>query len=351
MSATLTHRGLPEGVRRIDLLSLIESLGKKGLNISRTATQVLRHHVWRSRDEDYQAGRICAVWDRVRQTADDLSLCPRAINAAERELEASGLIVRTTGGNGARSGLRRGGVIRWAAGINLGPLIERYAELKAAWEARQLEQLTMAQCRAEIRRMRRQIREAADAQMIARADAILPDGRVAPIQRIDKLEAIQSALESVLADISSCARAQKTSDRSEENCRPNIQAQDSPRSCSEHTSEPTITPRAALELASEDYRLIANATGAPGWPSLIETSRQAAIGLGIGQRSWGKACSSLGRERAALCVLIIDRNMRLRSGHRYQARHAGMFPGRRLLAPRCHAVLSFLDQICRPGAM
>lgn len=41
MSATLTHRGLPEGVRRIDLLSLIESLGKKGLNISRTAMPVV----------------------------------------------------------------------------------------------------------------------------------------------------------------------------------------------------------------------------------------------------------------------------------------------------------------------
>lgn len=118
MSAALVHGGLPAGIRRVDLLSLVEDLGKRGLGLSSTATRVLRHYVWRSRDDDYRAGRICAVWDRVCRTADDLDLCSRAINDAERELEAKGLIARTTGGNGARSGLRSGGIIRWAAGIS-----------------------------------------------------------------------------------------------------------------------------------------------------------------------------------------------------------------------------------------
>ena len=296
MSATLAHGGLPEGVRRIDLLSLVEDLGKRGLGISSTATRVLRHYVWRSRDDDYRAGRICAVWDRVCRTADDLDLCSRAINDAERELEAKGLIARTTGGNGARSGLRSGGIIRWAAGINLAPLIERYADLRAACEARRLEQQAIDTCKAEIRRTRRLIRDAADPELIARADAILPDGRVAPIHRIERLEAIRAALEAVLADLASDPHETKTSDRPEENSRPNIQNQDSSRSCSGRP-EPTITPRAALELASEEYRAIAAAFGDPGWPSLIEASRQTASWLGIGQRSWGKACSVLGRER------------------------------------------------------
>lgn len=323
MSATLAHRGLPEGVRRIDLLSLVEDLGKRGLGLSSTATRVLRHYVWRSRDDDYRAGRICAVWDRVCRTADDLDLCSRAINDAERELEAKGLIARTTGGNGARSGLRSGGIIRWAAGINLAPLIERYADLKAAWEARRLEQQAIDTCKAEIRRTRRLIRDAGEPELIARADAILPDGRVAPIHRIERLEAIQSALEAVLADLSSEPRAMKTSDGPEENNQPNIQNHHSSRSCSERLSEPTITPRMALELASEGYRLIASSHGDPRWQNLIEASRQTASWLGIGQGTWGKACSVLGRERAALCVLVIDRNVRLRTGHRYQARHPG----------------------------
>lgn len=323
MSAALVHGGLPAGIRRVDLLSLVEDLGKRGLGLSSTATRVLRHYVWRSRDDDYRAGRICAVWDRVCRTADDLDLCSRAINDAERELEAKGLIARTTGGNGARSGLRSGGVIRWAAGINLAPLIERYVHLKDAWEARELEQQAIDTCKAEIRRMRRLIRDAAEPELIARADAILPDGRVAPIQRIEKLETIRAALEAVLADLASHPRAMKTSDRPEENSRPNIQNHDSSRSCSGRPSEPTTTPRMALELASEEFRLIASGHGDPGWPSLVEASRQTASWLGIGQRTWGKACSSLGRERAALCVLVIDRNARLQSGHRYRANHAG----------------------------
>jgi replication initiation protein RepC len=322
MSATLVHPGLPEGVRRIDLLSLVEDLGKRGLGLSSTATRVLRHYVWRSRDDDYRAGRICAVWDRVCRTADDLDLCSRAINVAERELEAKGLIARTTGGNGARSGLRSAGVIRWAAGINLAPLIERYADLKVAWEARRLQQQAIDTCKAEIRRTRRLIRNAAEPELLARADAILPDGRVAPIHRIEKLEAIRAALEAVLADLADESRATKTSDRSEENDRPNIQNQDSSRSCSGRP-EPTITPRAALDLASEEYRAIASAHGDPGWPCLIDASRQTASWLGIGQYAWGEACSVLGRERAALCVLVIDRNVRLQTGHRYRARHPG----------------------------
>lgn len=323
MSATLVHGGLPEGIRRIDLLSLVEDLGKRGLSLSSTATRLLRHYVWRSRDDDYRAGRICAVWDRVCRTADDLDLCSRAINDAERELEAKGLIARTTGGNGARSGLRSGGVIRWAAGINLAPLIDRYTDLKAAWEARELHQQAIDTCKAEIRRLRRLIRDSAEPQMMARADAILPDGRVAPIQRIERLEAIRAALEVVLAELAGDPRAMKTSDRPEENNQPNIQNQDSSRSCSERPAEPTIKPRMALEFASEEFRLIASGHGDPGWPSLVEASRQTASWLGIGQPAWGKACSLLGRERAALCVLVIDRNARLQSGHRYRANHAG----------------------------
>ncbi|MBK6800254.1 MAG: hypothetical protein IPG83_01815 [Novosphingobium sp.] len=323
MSATLTHGGLPKGVRRVDLLSLVENLGKRGLGLSSTATRVLRHYVWRSRDDDYRAGRICAVWDRVCRTADDLDLCGRAINNAERELETKGLIARTTGGNGARSGLRSAGAIRWAAGINLAPLIERYAQLKAAREARSLEQQAVAECKAEIRRLRRLIREGAIPAMVERADAILPDGRVAPIHRIERLRAIQAGLQAVLAELSCEPRAMKTSDRPEENDRPNIQNHHSSRSCSERRSEATIAPRLALELASEEYRLIASSHGDPGWPSLIEASRQTASWLGIGQRTWGKACAMLGRERAALCVLVIDRNVRLQSSHRYRARHAG----------------------------
>lgn len=323
MSAALVHGGLPRGVRRVDLLALIEDLRKRWLGLSSTAARVLRHYVWRSRDEDYEAGRICAVWDRVCRTAEDLDLCSRAINDAERELEAKGLLIRTTGGNGARSGLRSGGVIRWAAGINLAPLIDRYAELKAAREARDLQQQAVAECKAEIRRIRRLIREAAEPAQMARADDILPEGRVAPIHSIERLQAIRAALDALLAEICVEPRATESSDQPEENSRPQIQTHHPSQSCSGRLPAPAITPRLALQLASEEFRELASAHGDQGWHGLIEASRQSASWLGIRQRTWGKACSLLGRERAALCVLVVERNVRLQSGHRYQARHPG----------------------------
>lgn len=321
MSTTLTHRGLPDGVGRLHLLCLVENLGKRGIGVSSSAARLLEHFIWRSRDSDYQGGRICAVWERVCRTADDLGLSSRAINQAERELEAKGLVLRTTGGNGARSGARTDGQIRWASGINLAPLINRYAELKAMWDARCLQQQAMAECKAEIRRLRRLIRVDGEASRLARAEEILPDGRIAPINRMDKLEAIRSGLAALLTDIGIDARAMESSDRSEQNGRRIIQDGDSSRSCRRRAAELSITPDAALDLASNDYRAIVHSLGGASWPNLIEASHRTALGSGLGQRSWGQACATLGRERAALCVLVVDRNARLREGHRYRAEH------------------------------
>lgn len=117
----------------------------------------------------------------------------------------------------------------------------------------------------------------------------------------------------------------ETSDRSEENVQRKIQNQDSSRSCRLAVEEEvaTITPAGALALASEQYRSLVADHGSPTWPSIVEASRQAAIMLGIDQRRWEAACQKLGRERAAICLLVIDRNARLQSGHRYQAKHPG----------------------------
>ncbi|HEX7852803.1 MAG TPA: helix-turn-helix domain-containing protein [Sphingobium sp.] len=321
MSTTLTHRGLPLGISRLHLLSLVEDLGKRGIGVSSSAARLLEHLIWRSRDGDYDGGRICAVWERVCRTADDLGLSSRAINQAERELEAKGFVIRTTGGNGARSGSRTDGQIRWAAGINLAPLINRYAELKAVWDARCLQQQAIAECKAEIRRLRRLIRAGGEASGLARAEEILPDGRIAPINRMDRLETIRGQLAELLADISIDARATESSDPSEENDRRIIQDRDSSRPCRPRAAEPSITPATALDLASNDYRAIVRSLGGASWPNLIEASHRTALGSGLGQRSWGQACATLGRERAALCVLVVDRNARLRQDHRYRAEH------------------------------
>jgi hypothetical protein len=194
---------------------------------------LVRHYVLKTMDGDYLSGRICAVWTQACRFAEALGLTPRSINSAERELEQAGFIVRNAGINGERAGDRQDGIVVWAAGINLAPLVERFAEMQAKAEALELQARAIQQCRAEIRQLGQRIREADD-DLRERAETILPDGRTARITNIDRLIAIREALSAMLAaNIESVPdpdpRALKTSDAPEENCAPNIQDKNSPR--------------------------------------------------------------------------------------------------------------------------
>jgi hypothetical protein len=130
MSTTLAHRGLPSGVGRFDLLRLFEQVARPGFGLSSTAVALVRHYVLKTMDGDYLSGRICAVWTQACRFAEALGLTPRSINSAERELEQAGFIIRNAGINGERAGDRQDGIVVWAAGINLAPLVERFGEMQ-----------------------------------------------------------------------------------------------------------------------------------------------------------------------------------------------------------------------------
>lgn len=324
MSITLTHPGLPEGCGRFDLLSLFEAAARRHYRLSKTAIALVRHYVRKTGDDDYRKGRICAVWPQVARTARDLDLTPRSINSAERELEDAGFLVRSTGNNGARSGERKDGRVIWAAGINLAPLISRFQELQDRVEAIRLHNRAVDQCKAEIRQINRAIRESEQADLKARAFDILPDGRTARISDLDRLSSIRDALSAVLDMLDAPPREQKTSDGSEENCARKIPPEESSKSCSGDAPPPLpdlkVTPRLAVSLASDDYRSVLAVHGQATWPALVEASYQIALQMGVDQRTWQTACNRFGRERAALCVIVIERNASLDPSHRYHVR-------------------------------
>ena len=331
MSITLTHRGLPaksddkrEHYSRFDLLRLFETVAKPQFKLSRTAIALVRQYILKTSDDDYQEGRVCAVWQQVSKTAQALNLTPRSINAAERELIEAGFVARSSGGNGARCGDRRNGRIIWAAGINLAPLIERFAELQACSEAMQLHNCAVNQCKAEIRQINRRVRESGNADIRAMAEGVLPDGRTARIANLSKLEAIRGELEAVLALLETPARAQKISDASEENFARNIPSENHQNLCGAGqpiaAPEPRLTPRLVMSLATHEFCEAVDMFGDVGWPAIIEAASQVGRQVGIDQRTWGKACERFGREAAALCVVIILRNAALNTKHRYHAK-------------------------------
>jgi hypothetical protein len=325
MSTTLTHTGLPVGVTRFDLLRLFEQVARPGFGLSSTAVALVRHYVLKTMDADYLKGRICAVWTQACRFAEALGITPRSINSAERELERAGFIIRNAGINGARAGDRQDGIITWAAGINLAPLITRYGELRGKAEALALQARAISQCRAEIRQLGQRIRHACDDTLLQRAEAILPGGRTARITSIARLTAIRETLSAMLDAIASAPavqpRAPKTSDAPEENCTPNIQNKNSPRSCSARGAAPDrITPTAAVSVATQAYQGLIAGLGGATWPNIVGASWRSCARIGIAQSTWGRACQHFGRERAALCVLLIDRNAELPGDHRYKAR-------------------------------
>lgn len=157
-----------------------------------------------------------------------------------------------------------------AAGINLAPLIGRYAELKGKAETFTL------QARAEIRQLGRRIRDARDDTLRQRAEGILPDGRTARIPGIVRLTAIRETLSAMLDAIASTLpeppRAPKTSDASEESDTPNIQDKNSSRSCrAPADASDRITP-AAVSVATEGYQGLVATLGGPTWPNIVEAS-------------------------------------------------------------------------------
>jgi hypothetical protein len=312
------------------MLRLFEQVARPGFGLSSTAVALVRHYVLKTMDGDYLTGRICAVWTQACRFADALGLTPRSINSAERELEQAGFIVRNAGINGERAGDRQDGEIVWAAGINLAPLVGRFAEMQAKAEALDLQARAIQQCRAEIRQLGQRIREADDDDLRERAETVLPDGRTARINSIGRLVAIREALSAMLDAIESAPdpepRALKTSDAPEENCAPNIQNKKSSRKSTAPERDPLerIRPAAALSVATDGYRSLVEALGGPTWPNLVEASWRSCGRLGISQGTWGRACQQFGRERAALSVLLIDRNFELPTGHRYRV----LSPGR-----------------------
>ncbi len=330
MSAALRHSGLPEGVKPHQLISLVKTVARaidQDFRISRTAIALLEYCVGNCREADFHQGKICGTWEQPATIAAKLGISTKVLHNAEAELREKCLIERTSIAHARRRGERRNSEIVSLAGISLRPLIDGYAKLVAIQDAMQLQQQAVSDLRQEIGQLRLQIRQAEDGDLAEQAEAILPRGRTSRITRIEELEMIKADLETLLVCINLPSGDTKSSVQTEEIVTPIIPEEDSSQNRSDaserrrdRTEPVTVTPATAARLASEDYRALLDAKGGPTWRNLVEASATICTWIGISQSAWGDACQQMGRERAALCVLIIDRNSRLPEKHRYRGR-------------------------------
>jgi hypothetical protein len=356
MSASLVHGGLPPGVTHFGLADLIEKIApgsRREERLSATAVRVLKHYLLGCRSSDFEPGKICGVWEQPQTTAHTLRISARVLHNAEAELERGGFIERTHVPHARRTGQRRDGVIINLAGISLRPLIDGYHRWMARHEAMELQRDAVAALRHELVMLARQIRASEAVETVEQAERILPRGRVSRIVSIEKLEALKASLEALLVQLDLPSGDTKSSVRTEEIFSPNIPNQDSSKNCTRAPAARTdadraaeITPAMAASLASEDYRALLPSTRPPGWPDIVDASAIACLWHGISQPAWAAACDRMGRERAALSVLVIDRNARLPAEHRYRARSgrkclAGLTRNASSLAPMIAAAKGF----------
>ncbi|QVM84537.1 helix-turn-helix domain-containing protein [Novosphingobium decolorationis] len=330
---TQKHGGLHAAISgKWALIDLIREVGRDGLKLNARQIRYLELCIKWCRDGDFRRGAICAHWNSVDAVAGELGCSPRQVWNIETSLEQAGLIQRTFGKNGRRCAKRdSSGQIAWAAGINLSPMLtqEKQAYLLDLQKELSEERAALEILRAEIQLVRRRIQVCGDTGAIRKMDAILPGGRTSRLRDRPHLEELLAALQSVRTAISAACGATKisdedakTADASEISGAPYTPLKHSknlrtPPAASEAAR---VTPRQAMLLASASYRMRVEALGGASAANLVEASAQVCSELGIGPAGWGSICQRLGREAAALAILVIHRNARLPQDDPYHAR-------------------------------
>ena len=337
MSASLTHAGLPDGVTPFKLCDLVAEIAPgtcKKERLSATAVRLLQYFIRACRQSDFEPGKICGTWEQPQTMAGELRISTKVLHNAEAELLEAGFIERTHTPHARRSGKRHDGNIVALAGISLRPLIDGWAKWQARREAIELQANAVFCLKQEVTALNREVRASDDPDAIERAGEILPRGRISRINDVEKLEALRDALEALLVLLEVPSGATKSSYQTEEIVTPNIPESNSSKNCSGARSgggdddrATKVTPDLVAGIAGPDYQSLLPEGRPPSWRDLVDASALACRWHGVSEAAFGQACERLGRERAAVCIVVIDRNARLPGEHRYRARS-----GRKCLA-------------------
>ena len=316
MSATLSHSGLPVGIKRSQFIERIApALKARGLKSSAIVYLSKAFDNW-TRDQDFEPGRICGFWHQVSGIAEKLTCTVRTIHSIESDLEDARLVLRHAKANGRRDGLREAegeNVLRKLFGINLAPIIEQANELMAEAEAIRLHQDALDMCRSEIRHINKNIRRLNSADALKKASDILPDGRSAIVKNLTALEEIRDALSAVEKAFQTEVRSVKFSDQTEDFDAPIVQTKQTKFLYTPNKTSEQVTAQQAVALAAESFRDYLEMYGDYTWGGVINAAYEVGRSIGIDDRTWATACDpcALGSRRAALCVILIHRNMGL----------------------------------------
>ena len=297
------------------------------LGYSPAAIRYIHELIGFTSSQDYEPNSICAVFYGVGKLSHKLSMPPRTMSRVERDAEKEGLLVRTCTKGGKRKGERENGgaqKIKWAFGINLGPLIDRVDELQEIVDEVEAEGEAMRACRSEIKALRYQMIVSG---YEAEAVKAYPRGRPSEITCLVRLRSILSALRAAYKLILGVSGRPNCPTGSAKSERPNtIQESKSIDSTEDHVRgslgpEVDLSPlefiaTPELKEAVEIYSQCHDPFGA-----LSLACRDRCSTLGISGDRWLLTKRTLGVSRAVLFVAMIDRNAQRPLGDPYRARN------------------------------
>ena len=250
----------------------------------------------------------------------------RSINRAEAELAEAGWIVMSCPKRGCRNGVRASDgskQIRWGAGVNLGPLIERFSELQELAAEVEIETLALQACRAKINATRRQIIDAGYEDVAVKA---YPRGRPSEITSFDKLNSILAALKQVMETVLGCPIRPDCPTGSVKTVRPNtIHKPKYIDSTAQKRGNPDAEPvdLNALDLIATDQMKEAIESYAGYNDPLLAlpmACRDRCADMGIPDERWRLSERKFGVGVAALFITVIDRNFQRSEGDPYRVR-------------------------------
>lgn len=346
--------GLEEGANRYELLLLLKKTGALA-GVTPRALDLLEYYLAYTRDCDWEEGARPLVYQSLTRTALDLGVSERQVQKLEAILFAAGVITWNDSGNHKRFGRRctETGRIVYAFGVDLSPLAHLRGRLEKLLEDKRRRDEAWLETKRQVSWRRRHIRGLL-LEAEGRGDVAIDDYtrrynaiafQIRTHLRLEQLVELLDRHRALQDELLALVEAEASEPR-----QPSIPVSTAPktpnRSCnnvpqfahSESTNQGTSSERSSLGdagyreegtrtavhtdpatssgMAHVSLGMAIDAAGPRlrerlseqgSWSDLVEAAYQLRPYCGISQASWGEACSVLGRNGAALCLLLTDR--------------------------------------------
>jgi replication initiation protein RepC len=341
-------KGLPEGVTSPGQLLAAVKAAAPRLGVSPRLVHAVDWLFRFTQPQDWEKDSRPIVWPSASMQEEALGLSPTQVKEINRRLIELGLVTMKDSPNGKRYGKRDpNGRIVEAYGFDLAPIAARHAEFRRLAEEGRAERLAMGRLRRRATIARKAIAqiletaaeyaiEGEEWQTLARETEALTRALRA-VERVDEMEtgvaslerrqqAARARLELLLGTVESDPKgaenrphqynynptldpkqdtviaAKECSGAGEEGVS-QIPASVPPKSPEEgmvHGIRPDELVRLTPKL--QPYLRRPN----PTWPDIVDAADWLRHDLGVSKSLWGNACLAMGRERAAVALVIVS---------------------------------------------